>query len=399
MTCQKWYRVLNTEKAILSSINEGKNTVDPLTDKATVEAKLNSKETEFLTQGQKSAISLINTTKDRFIMIQGLAGTGKSTMLQYAQELSKNHEFVGLAPTHQAVKELSAKNINSQTVKSLLHDHKDKSNIDFKNKVFVLDESSMLSNKDFKSMLDLMVRTDSRVVFVGDKQQQESIESGAPHRLVEEHSSINKVTMPDIRRQKDEQSLKGVQANYAGDPHQAHEHFSKQESIDKIEYEKNSKDIEANKQIKLSVNESGKDNMLPDVANEYLSRTKECREQTMVIANSHNERSELHGIIRQGLKDKGEIGKDKLIVNRLINRNESPTLMKSINTYNSKEVLQIGDIYHMIDSVDKANKNITITNLEDNKQKTISPVNMNHQYNGLFKMEQSDLVINDKVIE
>ncbi|TKG57183.1 AAA family ATPase, partial [Vibrio tasmaniensis] len=54
------------------------------------------------------AITLISTTKDSFVAIQGLAGTGKSTMLesnieliQLVKEASQQPEqsVIGLAPT------------------------------------------------------------------------------------------------------------------------------------------------------------------------------------------------------------------------------------------------------------------------------------------------------------
>ncbi|WP_413766640.1 AAA family ATPase, partial [Vibrio vulnificus] len=70
-------------------------------------------------------------TPDSFVGIQGLAGTGKSTMLETNIELiehvtqagkNKPDQIIGLAPTHSAVSELESKGVKAQTLESLLTD-------------------------------------------------------------------------------------------------------------------------------------------------------------------------------------------------------------------------------------------------------------------------------------
>ncbi|MGR5318462.1 AAA family ATPase, partial [Vibrio mediterranei] len=76
---------LDTEKRILQTITDGKDQHQPFATPKQVQAFLDTQPR--LTQGQKDAIALISTTKDAFVAVQGLAGTGKSTMLESNIEL------------------------------------------------------------------------------------------------------------------------------------------------------------------------------------------------------------------------------------------------------------------------------------------------------------------------
>ncbi|WP_146152202.1 AAA family ATPase, partial [Photobacterium phosphoreum] len=147
---------LSCEKRILEQFEQGKGQVTPLiTDTAAITHYLNSKNN---TPSQSEALTHILTTKDRFIAVQGFAGTGKSTMLKQAIEITQqqhnNVQFKGLAPTHAAVNELKEKGVPAQTVQSFLHDMSTKeiADVQYKNTVFLVDETSMLSNKHIDAL-------------------------------------------------------------------------------------------------------------------------------------------------------------------------------------------------------------------------------------------------------
>ncbi len=76
-----------------------------------------------LTHGQKQAVKLILSEKDRTVGVQGYAGTGKTTMLKRTRALAekKGWRIVGLAPSASAVQTLAAESgIESETLQRFL---------------------------------------------------------------------------------------------------------------------------------------------------------------------------------------------------------------------------------------------------------------------------------------
>ena len=61
-----------------------------------------------LTVGQREAVKLILSLRDRVVGVQGYAGTGKTTMLDRARALAEKNGYrmTGLAPSASAVKTL-----------------------------------------------------------------------------------------------------------------------------------------------------------------------------------------------------------------------------------------------------------------------------------------------------
>ena len=79
-----------------------------------------------LTAGQKEAVKLILSARDRVVGVQGYAGTGKTTMLDRARVLAgkKGWRMVGLAPSASAVQTLAAEaGIGSETLQRFLARH------------------------------------------------------------------------------------------------------------------------------------------------------------------------------------------------------------------------------------------------------------------------------------
>lgn len=108
------------EKAIIRTIDEGKNTQPALISQVD-ESLLNG-----LTDGQKTATRMVLGTTDQFIGVQGYAGVGKTTQVKAVKAALETLpqgarvELQGLAPTHQAVKEMSDVGLVSQTIKSFI---------------------------------------------------------------------------------------------------------------------------------------------------------------------------------------------------------------------------------------------------------------------------------------
>ena len=140
------------EKAILRTVEAGKNTQQPLLDNVP-QAVLNG-----LTSGQKQSTTLVLGSTDQFTGIQGYAGVGKTTQIKAVVAAldtlpaDARPQLTGLAPTHQAVKEMSDVGVRAQTIKSFIVEHDQAKAAgekpDYQGQVFLIDESSMAGNQD-----------------------------------------------------------------------------------------------------------------------------------------------------------------------------------------------------------------------------------------------------------
>jgi hypothetical protein len=162
---------------------------------------------------QVDAIKAVVNSTDRVLSIQGRAGTGKTTMMTSLESVLSAKELItesgyslrGIAPTNKAVKELTSRGIQAQTIDSFLLELQqlDQRNLgtDFSKTVFVLDEASMVSNRKMLEILQAAhQRNFCRLIPTGDIHQNPSIEAGKPHDLMQR--SLNKVIhLSDIQRQ------------------------------------------------------------------------------------------------------------------------------------------------------------------------------------------------------
>ncbi|HHP0586121.1 TPA: conjugative transfer relaxase/helicase TraI, partial [Vibrio harveyi] len=317
---------LETEKRILQNIDDGKGQHQPFATSRQVKTFLDTKPR--LTQGQKDAITLISTTKDSFVTIQGLAGTGKSTMLesnieliQLVRETSQLPEqnVIGLAPTHAAVSELESKGVKAQTLESLLSDIRqgNRSASDYQHTLFFLDESSMVSNKQADEFTKLVNDSQSKTAFLGDKEQLLSLSAGKPFELAMSQGRIDTAYMTDIIRQQNDTLLNAAQNTIDKQP---------QSALDKLQQQ--APDSQGNRQHVIStLDENDKDRRraqlkatekLPFmVAKDYLERTPETRENTLIIAYTNKERDTITEYIRVGLMKTQEIGEENVTTTRL----------------------------------------------------------------------------------
>ena len=180
-------KVLEDAKPLIPSNTIQKEIVQE--DKFIFEYKGKKINTEFeLSEDQSQALKeLIDFTKDSnesAIVLQGAAGTGKTSIIGYLQKYL-NEQFLYTAPTHAATVELafgtmktgntvlpitvaSSLKLNKDTGKHVLS-KKASRKIGFGN-IIVIDETSMLNTYDYKRLLDLK-ELGYKLIFIGDKKQ------------------------------------------------------------------------------------------------------------------------------------------------------------------------------------------------------------------------------------
>lgn len=146
-----------------------------------------------LTDDQKKAleeiVDFINSSRNAHTLI-GFAGTGKTTLTKEIRKYAnmKQLAVVGVAPTHKAVKILQqALNTNTytptMTIAKLLNVMKEQSYVGTKNfrsdgtskieqyDLVLVDECSMISDEDVKTIMLHVKKSNRKVLFIGDRAQ------------------------------------------------------------------------------------------------------------------------------------------------------------------------------------------------------------------------------------
>jgi len=187
----------NTERAILAVEDRGRNQLArPIQESTTARARLAS---QHLTQGQRAAAELILSTRNRVVGVQGLARTGKTTMLRQVKANLDGFKALGLAPSAAAARELEATGITSMTTAAFLARNGQGLAPDT---LVVVDEAGMVSARDMQAVLRAVDEAGAHAVLVGDTKQLKAVEAGAPFEQLQK-AGMQTARMAEIQRQAD----------------------------------------------------------------------------------------------------------------------------------------------------------------------------------------------------
>ena len=189
-----------------------------------------------LTEGQKAAVTLILSAKDRTVGVQGYAGAGKTTMLDRARVLAekKGYRMAGLAPSASAVQTLASEaGIESETLQRFLARNAGvaegrltkkgakEMRAAFAKTILVVDEGSLASTVQARDLLRIAneIRI-PRVVLVGDAKQLDAVDAGKPFAQLQA-AGMQTAVMDEIMRQRDPALKEAVEASLKGEIHRA----------------------------------------------------------------------------------------------------------------------------------------------------------------------------------
>ena len=281
---------LTLESETVARIENGKNKIAPICSNKFVSQFVAQKESELafaLSSSQKRAIASFLTTKDRFIAIQGFAGTGKTTMMKLAKEMSAIHgyDIRGITAGSSAAHELETKgNIDARTFARELSRLKSLKG-DLSKTIFVVDEGSMLSNPQFHKIIKLVDDFGAQLKAVGDKAQLPTPSSGKPFAIAQEYG-IHTTEMTDNLRQKDP------------DLKESAIHAGRGEIFDAIQKLTHVEELETY------------DERVQFLAQKWLSLSKVERDKTLCFAPRHTNRRDITQIMRATLKEESSLQGD-----------------------------------------------------------------------------------------
>jgi len=335
---------LALENNIIKNNLEGQGKVSPVTTNARLLSLGQS-----LTQGQKDAITLALTTQDRFTTVQGLAGTGKTTMMSELQRIAtdEGYSVVGLAPMHSSKDELISSGIQSITIARFLS----REQVYPENTLFIVDESSMIGNQSYLALQTKMIALKTRMVFAGDITQLQSPSSGIPHELTVKTDTQKIAYMNEIMRQDSNPTLKKAVIHASN--REIMDSFKTLATINPEEHvERTSTTKRFPERSIVTIDCRDKETKAMDynliyraISNDYLTRIPEHQKKTLVIAHAHEDRAAINVLIREGLKAQGLLDVDEVATNRLSQRSLEPAELLSILSYQTGDVLRFDANY------------------------------------------------------
>ncbi|MCV8360601.1 conjugative transfer relaxase/helicase TraI [Escherichia coli] len=382
------------EKSILRHILEGKEAVTPLMERVPGELM------EKLTSGQRAATRMILETSDRFTVVQGYAGVGKTTQFRAVMSAvnmlpeSERPRVVGLGPTHRAVGEMRSAGVDAQTLASFLHDtqllQRSGETPNFSNTLFLLDESSMVGNTDMARAYALIAAGGGRAVASGDTDQLQAIAPGQPFRLQQTRSAADVAIMKEIVRQTPElreavyslinrdveRALSGLESVKPSQVPRQEGAWVPEHSVTQFSHSQEAKLAEAQQKAML------KGEAFPDIpmtlyeaiVRDYTGRTPEAREQTLIVTHLNEDRRVLNSMIHDAREKAGELGKEQVMVPVLNTANIRDGELRRLSTWEThRDALALVDnVYHRIAGISKDDGLITLQDAEGNTR-LISP--------------------------
>lgn len=391
------------EKNIIRLIAEGKDSLPPLLSNVNTHNEEKKAEPQGLTHGQQQAVELVFTTTDRFVAIQGYAGVGKTTqfkaVLAGIEQLpeSERPRVVGLAPTHRAVGEMQAAGVDAQTLASFLHDEGLKvaggEKPDYRNTLFVVDESSMVGNSDMARTYALIAEGNGRAVMSGDEAQLEAIAPGAPFRLAQGRSAIDMAVMKEIVRQ----TPKLKPAVYKMIDNDVPGALGVVRTVTPANVPRQA-DAWVPAQSVVEYPAKGPDDIHAAIVSDYLGRTEAARRDTLIITHLNADRHIINAGIHQERKAAGELKGESVNLPILETANIRDGELRKLETWarHRDAVVLLDNTYYRIADIDSQSRIVSLQDSEGNARQ-FSPASAVREGVTLYNPRTIEVSVGDRM--
>ncbi|HAF2548781.1 TPA: conjugative transfer relaxase/helicase TraI [Salmonella enterica] len=410
------------EKTIIRHIAEGKDAVPPLM--ALTPASVLSG----LTTGQRDATRTVLENTDRFMAIQGYAGVGKTTQFRAVMGAlntlseSVRPQVIGLGPTHRAVHEMREAGVEARTLANFLSETRlaiqAGETPDFRNVLFLTDESSMVGNRDMAELYQLVAAGGGRMVSSGDTAQLQAISTGLPFRLVQQRSAIDTVVMQEIVRQTP--ALRpAIESIIAGQveislrqvddvtPQQVPRQpgaWVPDNSVIEIRTPKKEQDQVQDTPV------AGEQTLTPEqlalvrtdiieaIRDDWMGRTPEAQQQTLVVAELNADRHAINDAIHTARHEKGDTGAEERTFTVLEPLRVPDNALRAAETFAeyTGAVAMMNERYWTVAEVDTQDAVVTLRNA-DGESVLISPQQNTAQDISLFTPRDLTISQGDRV--
>ena len=265
---------------------------------------------------QKRAVEAVLDSRDLAVNVRGAAGTGKTATLREIDRglREAGHEVLAVAPTRSAVDELENVGFrDAMTVSRLLESQEPQGALP--GRVLIVDEAGMVSGRQMQSLLHLAEDQGARIVFSGDTRQIPSVEASDALRILERESGLKSVSLTEVQRQTNSFYREAVKTMR----HSPEQGFAQLEKLGAIR--------------EVSIFDRGQ--IVAELHREFRAEGRD----TLVVAGTHAEISQLTDVIRQDRKEHGELGVGHSF-DRFVSLQWTRAQKEELSNYQEGQILQ-----------------------------------------------------------
>lgn len=304
--------VLAEETRILAFAKKGRNAYRPL---AAEDRPL----ADWLSGEQQAAIRHVLQSPDRIVLVRGVAGSGKTTLIRSCVDAIQDagKPILLLAPSAEASRGILRKEgfADADTVARFLSDERFQESV--RSGVLWIDEAGLLGMKSLDAVLQLANRLEARVILSGDDAQHHAVERGSPFTLLQRFAGLQPASVQEIRRQK-------------GRYKEAVALLSQGQTIEGFDV------IDRDLGWVKEVSDGDQPNA---VASEYV----ECLEKdksVLVVSPTHAEGAVITRTIRSALRGRGKLAAEEREYRRLEVRDLTAAERKEAGYYREGDVIE-----------------------------------------------------------
>jgi len=349
--------MVRMEQEIIARVQSGNQRTynDPMLVSPSLRIATEDRHTE-LSPAQLRVVDDIFVSREKIVGLDGIAGTGKTTMLAVIREgaEAEGYKVEGFAPTSRAAQKLAEAGIDTSTLQR--HLARGEQPDTGQKKFYVLDESSLASTRQMHEFMERLPARD-RVLLVGDTRQHEAVEAGRPFAQLQE-AGMRTARLEEIVRQKDPELKQAVEQLARGQVGAAIDSLGRQGRVHEVK---------------------GHDERITAIAREYAKSP----ESTLVVSPDNLSRTEINQHIHAELQSRGIVSKEEHFVQTLVPRQEMTGADRSwAQQYQMNDILRYSRSsretgiakgeYTRVTGIDAQNNRLTVARV-DGSETTYDP--------------------------
>ena len=253
-----------------------------------------------LSKEQKKSLEHITLESGGIAVVQGFAGTGKTTVAEvYKKAFEKEgYSLIGVAVSSKAAQKLQEESkMPSQSMTATLM-QLEKGELTLNHKcVVVVDEAGMMGTSHMVGIMKHCEKAGAKLVVQGDDKQLQAVQAGNALALVKD--TIGASILKDVRRQ-----------NRVEDREITLMHYSAKDGplSRREQYEKGSQIVERFQEEGYLKGFETLDDAKKQLAKEYMADTRKP-DQKIILTHTNDDARSLNLAIRDELKQKGELAR------------------------------------------------------------------------------------------